>query len=81
VIKGIDVSGHQDRVDWTRVKADGVKFAYIKATEGVGFVDPRFGAFAAGAQAAGIPHGFYHFARPDTRSGATAQTAVKDAQS
>jgi lysozyme len=81
VIKGIDVSSHQHRVDWTRVTADGVSFAYIKATEGVGFVDPKFGAFVAGAQAAGIRHGFYHFARPDTRSGAAAQTAVKDAQS
>lgn len=81
MIKGIDVSSHQDRVDWTGVKVDGVSFAYIKATEGVGFVDPKFGAFAAGAVAAGIPHGFYHFARPDTRSGTTAQTAVNDAQS
>ena len=81
MIKGIDVSGHQDRIDWARVKADGISFAYIKATEGVGFVDPKFGAFAAGAEAAGIPHGFYHFARPDTHSGTTAQTAVRDAQS
>jgi len=80
VIKGIDVSSHQDRIDWGRVKTDGIDFAYIKATEGVGFVDPKLGAFAAGAREAGIPHGFYHFARPDTHSGTTAQTAVGDAQ-
>ncbi len=55
MIKGIDVSSHQDRVDWTLVKADGVAFAYIKATEGVGFVDPKLGAFVAGAEAAAIP--------------------------
>jgi len=80
VIKGIDVSSHQDRIDWGRVKADGIGFTYIKATEGVGFVDPKFSAFAAGAQIAGIPHGFYHFARPDTHSGTTAQSAIDDAQ-
>jgi GH25 family lysozyme M1 (1,4-beta-N-acetylmuramidase) len=79
VIKGIDVSSHQDRVDWQRVKTDGTAFAYIKATEGVGFVDPKLGAFKAGASAARIPHGFYHFARPDTHSGTTSQTVVGDA--
>jgi len=79
VIKGIDVSSHQDRIDWQRVKTDGVAFAYIKATEGVGFVDPKLGAFKAGASAAGIPHGFYHFARPDTHSGTTSKTVAGDA--
>ena len=80
MIKGIDVSNHQERVDWTRIKTDGVAFAYIKATEGVGFVDPKMGAFAAGAANAKIPFGFYHFARPDTHSGRTKQTVVGDAQ-
>jgi hypothetical protein len=32
--QGIDVSGHQPGVNWATVKANGVTFAYIKATEG-----------------------------------------------
>ena len=32
--KGIDVSSHQGDVDWRAVVANGVSFAYIKATEG-----------------------------------------------
>ena len=80
MIRGIDVSSHQSRVDWARVKADGIGFVYIKATEGTGFVDPRFGAYWAGAKAAGLPRGAYHFARPDTGSGGTAATVTKDAQ-
>jgi len=32
--KGIDVSGYQPNVNWNAVKASGVTFAYIKATEG-----------------------------------------------
>jgi lysozyme len=79
VIRGIDVSSHQPRVDWARVKADGIGFVYIKATEGVGFVDPKFGAHWAGAKSVGLPRGAYHFARPDTGSGGTAATAKKDA--
>ncbi|HEX2068810.1 MAG TPA: GH25 family lysozyme, partial [Actinomycetota bacterium] len=31
---GIDVSHHQGRIDWPRVAADDISFAYIKASEG-----------------------------------------------
>jgi GH25 family lysozyme M1 (1,4-beta-N-acetylmuramidase) len=39
--EGIDVSGYQPTVDWAAAKANGVQFAYIKATEGtstLGFI-------------------------------------------
>jgi hypothetical protein len=32
--KGIDVSSHQGNVNWNTVTANGVSFAYVKATEG-----------------------------------------------
>ena len=80
MIRGIDVSSHQSRVDWARVKADGIGFVYIKATEGIGFVDPKFGAHWTGAQGVRLPRGAYHFARPDTGSGGTAASVKKDAQ-
>jgi GH25 family lysozyme M1 (1,4-beta-N-acetylmuramidase) len=31
---GIDVSGYQPNINWATVKANGIQFAYIKATEG-----------------------------------------------
>src|SRR6266540_1609441 len=68
MIKGIDVSNHQDRVDWTRVKADGISFAIVKASEGTTFADPKYEAHVTGAKTAGIQTGAYHFARPDTNS-------------
>jgi len=34
--KGIDVSAYQPNINWATVKANGIKFAYIKATEGTG---------------------------------------------
>lgn len=34
--KGIDVSAYQPNVNWATVKANGIKFVYIKATEGTG---------------------------------------------
>jgi lysozyme len=51
---GIDVSNHQGSVDWSRVAADDIRFAYVKATEGGDFVDSRFAANWAGARAAGL---------------------------
>lgn len=60
-VRGIDISHHQGAIDWAAVAADGVDFAYIKATEGGDFRDPRFVANWAGAGAAGIARGAYHF--------------------
>lgn len=61
VIHGIDVSKYQGRIDWEAVRDAGVKFAYIKATEGGNHVDSRFQENWANAAAAGIPRGAYHF--------------------
>jgi lysozyme len=60
-IHGIDVSKFQGDIDWNAVANSGVKFAWIKATEGGDRVDARFQANWEGAKAAGIPHGAYHF--------------------
>jgi lysozyme len=60
-VQGIDVSHHQGRIDWGRLRAQGVDFAYIKASEGGDFRDPRFAENWAGARAGGIRRGAYHF--------------------
>ncbi len=60
-VQGIDVSHHQGEIDWPAVRADGVDFAYIKATEGGDFRDPRFAANWRAAGRAGLPRGAYHF--------------------
>jgi GH25 family lysozyme M1 (1,4-beta-N-acetylmuramidase) len=69
---GLDVSGWQGTVDWTSVAAHGAKFTYVKATEGTYYQNPYFGQQYTGSYAAGLTHGAYHFATPDTSSG-TAQ--------
>lgn len=60
----IDVSKYQGTIDWKVVKQKNPKIegVYIKATEGVGYVDPKFEKNATGASAAGLDIGFYHFA-------------------
>lgn len=61
--RGIDVSRHQGNIDWNAVKASGINFAFIKATEGVDYTDPKFTANAQGAAAAGLNMGAYHYLR------------------
>lgn len=58
---GVDVSSHQGRIDWPSLKASGVSFAFIKATEGGDFRDRQFLRNWQDARAAGIPRGAYHF--------------------
>lgn len=60
-VHGIDISHWQGEIDWRAVKASGVEFAWIKATEGGDFADPRFVANWIGARMAGVPRGAYHF--------------------
>ncbi|KAJ6582977.1 glycoside hydrolase family 25 protein [Mycena vulgaris] len=69
--QGIDVSAFQPLVNWAAVKANGVAFAYIKATEGITFISPTFSEQYTGATKAGLIRGSYHFAHPDSSSGAT----------
>ncbi|KAH7103403.1 putative N,O-diacetyl muramidase [Auriculariales sp. MPI-PUGE-AT-0066] len=71
---GIDVSGWQGEVDWATVKAGGVEFAYIKATEGTTYKNPYFAQQYVGSFNQSIIHGGYHFARPDSSSGAAQAT-------
>jgi lysozyme len=60
-VVGIDVSHHQGPIDWRQVAVAGIDFAYIKATEGKDLSDPMFPFHWRAADAAGIPHGAYHF--------------------
>jgi len=60
---GVDVSHHQGAIDWARVARDPqrITFAYLKATEGGDFTDPRFAENWAAARRAGLRVGAYHF--------------------
>lgn len=61
-IQGIDVSKYQGDVDWQAVASSGVRFAYIKATEGGDFLDDKFRQNWEMSRAAGVRRGAYHFA-------------------
>lgn len=68
-IEGIDVSHYQDTIDWARVAAAGKKFAFMKASDSIDYIDPTYATNRAQAKAQGLRVGAYHFARPDAGVG------------
>jgi GH25 family lysozyme M1 (1,4-beta-N-acetylmuramidase) len=68
--QGQDVSAHQGNVNWSAQWSAGSRFAYIKATEGTYYSNPYFAQQYNGSYNVGMIRGSYHFARPDTTTGA-----------
>ena len=60
-LKGIDVSSFQPNTDWQQVAGAGYAFAFVKATEGTGYVNPQFARDWPATKAAGMVRGAYHF--------------------
>lgn len=60
-MKGIDISMHNNLIDFNKVKADGVQAVIIKATEGVQYVDPCLDEHYKAICGTGLAVGFYHF--------------------
>jgi lysozyme len=64
----IDVSHHNGAIDWPAVAAAGIALAFIKATQGLAFVDPAFERNRGAAMKAGVlavPYHFLDIADPD----------------
>lgn len=60
-IHGVDVSYWQGDINWRQLRGAGTEFAFIKATEGGDWLDPKFHENYYAARAAGIPASGYHF--------------------
>lgn len=58
---GVDLSSYQTEVDFEELGRQGVKFAYIKATEGDSHVDTTFAEKWEASASAEMPAGAYHY--------------------
>jgi GH25 family lysozyme M1 (1,4-beta-N-acetylmuramidase) len=59
MIKGIDVSWNQGRMDWHKARMAGAEFCFIRCTDGAYDIDPRFEANWRDAQTEGFQRGPY----------------------
>ena len=80
-VPGIDISHYQGTINWSQVASDpkGIKFAFMKATEDTYYTDSTFNTNLAGAKAAGVLAGPYHFCRLESGSSDPAADAVAEA--
>ncbi|WP_313607897.1 GH25 family lysozyme [Dysgonomonas sp.] len=60
-VQGIDVSHHQQTIDWGKLDKRSVQFAFIKATEGGNHKDSLFQENWRLAIHHNVPEGAYHF--------------------
>jgi len=79
-VAGIDVSHFQQAIDWNAAANSGVRFCFIKATEGSSIVDARFATNWQGAADAGVMRGAYHFFHPSIPVGAQVDLFVRTVQ-
>jgi GH25 family lysozyme M1 (1,4-beta-N-acetylmuramidase) len=66
---GIDTTSWNTGITWTSVYASGVRWAYIKATEGTSVRDAAFNTNYPNAYYAGVIRGALHAARPNLSTG------------
>lgn len=71
-VHGIDAARFQGHMNWRQIRRQGVRFAWLKATEGGDLLDPEFRANWRAAKRARVPVGAYHFyyfcTDPDTQA-------------
>jgi GH25 family lysozyme M1 (1,4-beta-N-acetylmuramidase) len=72
-VYGIDVSHWQGTIDWALVNASGKVYSFVKATEGITYVDTEVTTNMTNGVNAGVIMGAYHVAKPEL------STAVNEA--
>src|SRR5579863_3050510 len=66
VTSGIDISNNNgSNFDLAAQKANGVRFVYLKASEGDFFTDDTYDGYRKKAEKLGLIHGAYHFFHPE----------------
>ncbi|MBO4419705.1 MAG: lysozyme [Oscillospiraceae bacterium] len=79
-VLGVDVSAHQQEIDWERVRADGVSFAILRIgyrgySEGGLKTDGQFAANYVGARNVGLPVGVYFYSQATSEAEAREEAA------
>lgn len=64
VLEGIDVSKYDGTVDWAKVRASGVVFAFARVSDGLHFPDATFDGHWSAMPAAGVVRGVYQYFEP-----------------
>lgn len=75
-VRGVDVSVYQGEIDWQKLSEEDIQFAFIKATEGSGYVDDKFSQNYENAQKTSLRIGAYHFFSYDSSGETQAENFI-----
>lgn len=76
-VHGVDVSEYQGEIDWETLSGEDITFAFIKATEGSSYVDPRFSYNWENAAKTELRIGAYHFFSFDSSGDTQAENFIQ----
>lgn len=76
-VRGVDVSSYQGEIDWNVLSSQNISFAYIKATEGSSYQDPRFSDNWSAAAETTLRIGAYHFFSFESSGKTQAENFIK----
>jgi lysozyme len=76
-LQGIDVSKYQGQIDWPRVKAAGISFAFARVSDGVDVVDETFARNFAAMKVVGVRRSAYQYFRASVDAKQQADLFVK----
>ena len=76
-VAGIDVSKHNGKIDFEKVRDDNYQFVFIKASEGKTYRDDAFASNYKAAREAGLKVGAYHFFRKNRTGREQADNLLK----
>jgi len=75
-VRGVDVSHYQGEIDFSLLEQQGMRFAFIKATEGSTHVDSMLQRNMTAVQESGMRYGFYHFFSFDSPGSTQAENFI-----
>jgi GH25 family lysozyme M1 (1,4-beta-N-acetylmuramidase) len=81
-VPGIDLSHWQGDLGlnwWKNAYLEGYRFVFLKATDGLSFIDPKYAQNMENAKQAGFKVGAYHFARPQEGGREQAEVFIQTA--
>lgn len=76
VTPGIDVSYYQGTIQWPKVQKAGIRFAFIRVSDGLSNRDALFAQNWAGARRANLRRGVYQYFRPEENAVAQADLVI-----
>ena len=74
---GVDISSSQADVDMEKLREQGIRFVFIKTTEGSSSQDEMFPANCENAKNAGLPACAYHFFSYDSPGSTQAENSIQ----